>query len=34
MPASASAERLVSVIVPARNESRTIARLVETIRRQ
>ena len=34
MPASPSAERLVSVIIPARNESRTIARLVETIRLQ
>jgi glycosyltransferase involved in cell wall biosynthesis len=34
MPASPSAERLVSVIIPARNEGRTIARLVETIRLQ
>ena len=34
MPASPSAERLVSVIIPARNERRTIGRLVDTIRLQ
>jgi glycosyltransferase involved in cell wall biosynthesis len=34
MPASAEADRTVSVIIPARNESRTIPHLVHTVRRQ
>ncbi|MEO6057325.1 MAG: glycosyltransferase [Gemmatimonadales bacterium] len=34
MPASPTAERLASVIIPARNESRTIAHLIGTVLRQ
>jgi glycosyltransferase involved in cell wall biosynthesis len=34
MPASLPAERLVSVIIPARNERRTIAHLIDTVLRQ
>jgi glycosyltransferase involved in cell wall biosynthesis len=34
MPASLSAERLVSVIIPARNEGSTIAHLIGTVLRQ
>jgi glycosyltransferase involved in cell wall biosynthesis len=34
MPASPEGERTVSVVIPARNESATIARLIDTIRNQ
>jgi glycosyltransferase involved in cell wall biosynthesis len=34
MPASAEGERTVSIVIPARNESATIARLIHTILRQ
>jgi glycosyltransferase involved in cell wall biosynthesis len=34
MPASAEADRTVSVIIPARNESRTIAHLIHTVLQQ